>query len=448
MAEALFVQRGRHLGGQAAVPRHDAVHREVVQRLVDDTEALVGALGHARALDAAHLVVAGLCAVQLVQAVLLKKQHISHAGGSAGKSPVAAHGHGVAVRRRAAIGEPVGGVAQLAGIDDILGARAAPHPVVVLRQPVEIRHPPLGRHVREWSVEGLAGLAVHGRPHHALSRHHAGAVVQNALDVRRGGEDHRVPGHIVHYYIPAEIGRISVLHHAGDARQGHGVPGLECFPQSLAGHAAVVQQDVLPPARRAVELQGVAVAPRGILGLLEPDVAVLGAFRLGRAEFVRCVHHARSIAGGHSQAFASLLPAGSQRTQRPRCGVKGHLVRPDEHLGAHAHHLLLAVRHGVLQLYGCTAVVRGIPQARALHSQQTVQVVHPVHPGCIPHFPPGLAGLEGRVSPRRKVLLLAQLCLAAGIPLVQPAEYPQELPLAVDLVQVRHVISLPPPTGI
>ena len=406
------------------------------------------ALSHARALDAAHLVVAGLGAVELVQAVLLEEKHVPHAGSRAGKGPVAAHGHGVAVRRRAAVGEPVGGVAQLAGIDDIFGARAAPHPVVVLRQPVQIRHPPLGRHVRERPVEGLGGLAVHGRPHHALARHRTGAVVQNALDVRRNGEDHRVPGHVVHRHIPAEIGRISVLHHARDSRQGHSVPGLERSAQPLAGHAAVVQQDVLPPARRAVELQGVAVAPRGIFGLLEPDVAVLGVFRLGRAEFVRSVYHARSVAGGHSQAFASLLPAGPQRAQRPRCGVKGHLVRPDEHLGPHAHHLLLAVRQGVLQLHGGAAVVRGIPQGPAFHGHKAVQVVHSVHPGRVSHFPPGLAGLEGRVSPRRKVLLLAQLCLAAGIPLVQPAEHPQQLPLVVDLVQVRHVISLPPPTGI
>ena len=308
--------------------------------------------------------------------------------------------------------------------------------------------PPLGRHVRERPVEGLGGLAVHGRPHHALARHHTGAVVQNALNVRRDGEDHRVPGHVVHHHVPAEIGGIGVLHHARDARQGHGVPGLERFAQPLAGHAAVVQQDVLPPARRAVELQGVAVAPRGIFGLLEPDVAVLGAFRFGRAEFVRRVHHARSVAGGHGQASAALLPAGTQRTQCPRCGVKGHLVRPDEHFGSHAHHLLLAVRQGVLQLHGVAAVVRGIPQGRAFHGQKAVQVVHPVHPGRLTHLPPGLAGLEGRVSPRRKVFLLAQLCLAARIPLVQPAEHPQQLPLTVDLVQVRHVISLPPPTGI
>lgn len=193
MAEAFFVQRGRHLGGQAAVPRHDAVHREVVQRLVDDAETLVRTFGHARTLDAAHLVVAGLGAVQLVQTVLLEEKHVSHAGSRTGKGPVAAHSHGVAVRCRSPVGEPVGGVAQLAGIDDVFGARAAPYTVVVLRQPVEIRHPPLGRHVRERPVEGLGGLAVHGRPHHALACHHAGAVVQNALDVRRDGEDDRVP---------------------------------------------------------------------------------------------------------------------------------------------------------------------------------------------------------------------------------------------------------------
>ena len=383
-----------------------------------------------------------------MQAVLLEEKHVSHAGSRAGKGSIAAHGHGVAVRRRAAIGEPVGGVAQLAGIDDVFGARAAPYTVVVLRQPVEIRHPPLGRHVRERPVEGLGGLAVHGRPHHALACHHAGAVVQNALDVRRDGEDDRVSGHVVHHYVPTEIRRVGILHHRRDARQRHSVPGFESFAQPLAGHAAVVQQNVLPAARRAVKLQGVAVTPRGVFGLFEPDVSVLRAFRFGRTEQIRRVHYTGSIAGGHGQAHSALLPAGPQRTQRSAHSIKGHLVRPDEYLGPYAHQSLFVVAQGAFQLHSGAAVIRGIPQGRAFHGQKAVQMVHPVHPGCFPHLPPGLAGLEGRVSPRREVLFFAQLCLAARISLVQPAEYPQQLPLAVYLVQVRHVISLPPPAGI
>ena len=67
------VQRSGYLCRQASVPCHHPVRRKIIQRLCDHAQAVRCVCRHAPAAHAAHLVIAGLCAVQFVDAVFLEE---------------------------------------------------------------------------------------------------------------------------------------------------------------------------------------------------------------------------------------------------------------------------------------------------------------------------------------------------------------------------------------
>ena len=355
------IQRRRHLGRDAAVPRHHAVGREIVQRLVQHAETAGRVSGHAPAAQGAELEIRGLGAVELVQGVFLEEQRIAHAGGRAGKGTVAAHGHGIAVCRDAPVGEPVGGVAQLAGVDDILAAGTTPHPVVALGQVLKVGHPAL--HLHTLRREILFPLcAVHAHPDNTAAIVDKPAVKVFAARVSPQAQGSL--GHIVHDAVAVQPGPLACLF-SPRTGQGHGVPHPELRPDALSGHKAVVQWDHRPVARSlAVYLQRI-LCGIGLVRLvqLQKQLAVLRVFRLLRALVLHLVGIPRSITGRKAHAQASRFPGSTQRGRTAVGRIERHLVRKDQDLCADAHHRLAAVGHSIFHGDGLgRSFVRGINQ--------------------------------------------------------------------------------------
>ena len=260
------VQCAGHLGGQTAVPRHDTVRREIIQRLVQHAQAAGGVFGYAAAAQAGKLKIRRLGAVQLVQGVLLEEQRIAHAGSRPGKGAVAAHGDGVAVCRDTPVAEPVGGVAQLAAVDDVLPAVAAPHPVVALGHKIQLRHPALHGY-RLGCLHTAALLAVHALPLGGGGVLHQCAV--EILALRGAAHPQPVLAHVVHDLVSVQL-RALPRRFGGCALHSHGVPLPEQLAQPCRRDAAVFQRDGCPAAGVfTVHLQRAVVPPRmvGILHL-------------------------------------------------------------------------------------------------------------------------------------------------------------------------------------
>ena len=253
------VQRTGYLGGQTAIPRHDTVRREIIQRLVQHAQAAVGVFCHATAAQAGKLKIRRLGAIQLVQGVLFKEQCIAHAGSRPGKGTIAAYGDGVAVRGDAPVAEPVGGVAQLAAVDDVLLAVAAPHPVVALGHKIQLRHPALhGYRLR--SVHTAVLLAIHALPLRSGGVLHQCAV--EVLALRGAAHPQPVLAHVIHNLVSVQL-RALPRRFGGCALHSHGVPLPEQLPQPCRRDAAVFQRDGRPAAGVfAVHLQRAVVAPR------------------------------------------------------------------------------------------------------------------------------------------------------------------------------------------
>ena len=258
------VQRTGHLGRQTAVPRHDAVRREIIQRLVQHTQAAGGVFCNAPAAQAGKLKIRRLGAVQLVQGILFKKQRIAHAGSRPGKCAIAAHGDGVAVRGDAPVAEPVGGVAQLAAVDNVLLAVAAPHPVVALCHKIQFRHPALHGY-RLHSFHTAVLFAVH-----ALPLGGGGVLHQCAVEILAlWGAAHPQPvlAHVIHDLVSVQLRALS-CRLGGCTLHGHGVPLTEQLAQPCRRDAAVFQRDGCPAAGIfAVHLQRAVVPPR-MVGIL------------------------------------------------------------------------------------------------------------------------------------------------------------------------------------
>ena len=199
-----------------------------------------------------------------MQGILFKKQRISHAGSCPGKGTIAAHGDGVAVRGNAPVAEPVGGVAQLAAVDNVFFAVAAPHPVVALGHKIQLRHPALhGYRLR--SVHTAALLAVH-----ALPLGGGGVLHQCAVEILAlWGAAHPQPvlAHVIHDLVSVQL-RALPRRFGGCALHGHGVPLPEQLAQPCRRDAAVFQRDGCPAAGVfAVHLQRAVVPPR-MVGIL------------------------------------------------------------------------------------------------------------------------------------------------------------------------------------
>ena len=260
------VQRTGHLGGQTAVPRHDPVRREIIQRLVQHAQAAGGVFCHAPAAQAGKLKIRRLGAVQLVQGVLLEEQRIAHAGSRPGKGAVAAHGDSVAVCSDAPVAEPVGGVAQLAAVDNVLPAVAAPHTVVALGHKIQFRHPALhGYRLR--GVHTAVLFAVHALPLRGGGVLHQCAV--KILALRGAAHPQPVLAHVIHDLISVQL-RALPRSLGGCALHGHGVPLPEQLAQPCRRDAAVFQRDGRPAAGVfAVHFQRAVVPPR-MVGILHP----------------------------------------------------------------------------------------------------------------------------------------------------------------------------------
>ena len=117
-----------------------------------------------------------------------------------GKFAVAAHGHGIAVLRDAAIGEPVGRVAQLAAVNDVLLLSASPHPVVALGQEIEVRDPPFQHKLplvvlpgRAHPVDADPVDRICGLVHHAVKQFSAGPVGDESGSRVEAGQQDRHP---------------------------------------------------------------------------------------------------------------------------------------------------------------------------------------------------------------------------------------------------------------
>ena len=204
-----------------------------------------------------------------------------------------------------------------------------------------------------------------------------------------------------------------------------------------------MQHDLLPLFVFGAVLQQHAVHAVGCLRVaFQEQLPVLRRFRFGLSHAARGVGLALRIAGGHRHSRFPDLPHRAQLAQLSRLGVKGFLVRPDQHLRAHAGQGFAVIGQGMFQHhrpFPGLAIVRGVFQRRAPAHQQTVQVVHTVH---VLHFP-GLSarctGLERRVSPARKIQCPAFFRFAAPIGLVDSAECPQHLPAVLQNVQISCI---------
>ena len=424
------VQSAADLHRQAAVPGHHAVGGKVVQHLCQHTHALAGLLGHAPALHAHQLIVCRAAAVELVQAVLLEEQHIAHAGGRTGKGAVTAHVHGVAVRSNAPVAVPVGGVAQLAAVDHVLLAVAAPYPVCVLGHIFQPGHPPPGGNGGAARCGALA--AVHALPGGTTRRHGKAAVIACALGLWAAGQHNAVPVHLLNGHLTVHaLGQI-FFHQPGHLLHRNGIPLLEARSgQPGQGHLHAVQKDLRPLAALGIVLfQHVHIGPlagRGVLFQKQRPVRRAGRFRGAHA--AHGVGLAARVAGGNGHR-AGLAPCSAQGFQLSGGRVKALGIRPDQDLRAHADHNFLAVRHGVFQhdlparsrSGHVVLAVLGVAQGGTLAQQQAVQVVHPVAAAHGPHGAPGCPGLQCGVSPAGKVLHLGKFCLGAGIAFVQAAK--------------------------
>ena len=201
-----------------------------------------------------------------MQSILFKKQRIAHAGSRPGKGAIAAHGDGVAVRGDAPVAEPVGGVAQLAAVDNVLLAVAAPHPIVALGHKIQFWHPALhGYRLR--SVHTAALLAVHALPLGGGGVLHQCAV--EILALRGAAHPQPVLAHVIHDLISVQF-RALPRRFGGCTLHGHGVPLPEQLAQPCRRDAAVFQRDGRPAAGVfAVHLQRAVVPPR-VVGILHP----------------------------------------------------------------------------------------------------------------------------------------------------------------------------------
>ena len=416
--QLLLVQRRRDLHRQAPVPQHHAVIAQVIKRLVQNTQAAPGIRRHAPAPHAAHAEVARLCAVQLVQDVLLKKQYIPHAACRAGKRALAAHAHRVAVRRRALIAVPVGCITQLAGVNAVLCGAAAPYPVVLHRHKIQLRHPPLYLHAVCLPVKLLPRAAVHAAPHRPVLRHGQGSVVHRAVLVGRNGHHQRVLLRAHQLYLALQRLPQRVQHRARHPGHGHCIPRPESLSHAAALHPAAVQQHLLPALRPlVVDLHHALLPPRQRCILLQPHHPVGLFARLLGAAMVCGVGLACRVAGHQPQLRLALAPAVLHLGQRPRLGVKHLLVRPDQHPAPHAHHLLPAPAQRIRQ-HRLHPVAPGVLQRATDAQQQPVQIIRALHILFLPHLFPQPPGLQCRVSPAGKIHALAQLRLAAPVGLV------------------------------
>ena len=199
-----------------------------------------------------------------MQGVLFKEQRIAHAGSRPGKSAIAAHGDGVAVRGDAPVAEPVGRVAQLAAVDNVLFAVAAPHPVVALGHKIQFRHPALHGY-RLCGFHAAALLAVHALPLGGGGVLHQCAV--EILALRGAAHPQPVLAHVIHDLVSVQLRALS-CRFGGCALHGHGVPLPEQLAQPCRRDAAVFQRDSRPAAGVfAVHLQRAVVPPR-VVGIL------------------------------------------------------------------------------------------------------------------------------------------------------------------------------------
>ena len=194
-----------------------------------------------------------------MQGVLLEEQRIAHAGSRPGKSAIAAHSDGVAVRGNAPVAEPVGGVAQLAAVDNVLPTVAAPHPVVTLGHKIQFRHPALHGY-RLGGFHTAVLFAVH-----ALPLGGGGVLHQCAVEIRAlRGAAHPQPvlAHVIYDLISVQL-RALPCRFGGCTLHGHGVPLPEQLAQPCRRDAAVFQRDSCPAAGVfAVHLQRAVVPPR------------------------------------------------------------------------------------------------------------------------------------------------------------------------------------------
>ena len=194
-----------------------------------------------------------------MQGVLFKEQRIAHAGSRPGKGTVAAHGDGVAVCGDAPVAEPVGGVAQLAAVDNILLAVAAPHPVVALGHKIQFRHPALHGY-RLGGFHAAVLFAVHALPLGGGGVLHQCAV--EILALRGAAHPQPVLAHVIYDLISVQL-RALPCRFGGCTLHGHGVPLPEQLAQPCRRDAAVFQRDSCPAAGVfAVHLQRAVVPPR------------------------------------------------------------------------------------------------------------------------------------------------------------------------------------------
>ena len=201
-----------------------------------------------------------------MQGVLLEEQRIAHAGSRPGKGAVAAHSDGVAVCSDTPVAEPVGGVAQLAAVDNVLPAVAAPHPVVALGHKIQFRHPPLHGY-RLCGIHTAVLLAVHALPLRGGGVLHQCAV--KILALRGAAHPQPVLAHVIHDLISVQL-RALPRSLGGCALHGHGVPLPEQLAQPCRRDAAVFQRDRRPAAGVfAVHFQRAVVPPR-MVGILHP----------------------------------------------------------------------------------------------------------------------------------------------------------------------------------
>ena len=193
-----------------------------------------------------------------MQRVFFEEQRIAHAGGRACERPVAAHGDGIAVRRDAPVAEPVGGVTQAAGIDDVFPAAAAPHPVVALGDVIEVRHPALHAH-GAFQRDAARLAAVQAGPQRTVCTLHQRAV--KAVAARRYPHPQGIFFHVVHHKVAVQFFPHASLLRSG-ARHGHGVPLGKQLLRACRRDAAVFQRDGRPAAgNRAEHFQRAGAAP-------------------------------------------------------------------------------------------------------------------------------------------------------------------------------------------
>lgn len=384
-----------------------------------------------------------------MKGVFLEEKRVSHTGSRAGKCPVAAHGHGIAVGGNAPVGEPVGGVAQLAGVDDILLVGASPHPVVALGQVVHVRHPAFQLH-HLCRDELPADAAVQTHPSYRCAG--AGQTAIEPLAARVGLDAQSICAGVVDDAVAVQLVPLPGLFRCR-AGKGHGVLCRKVCPHPLCRDAAVVQHHRRPVAGRlTIYFQRALAAPR-LFRVFHPQekLAVRRLVGLSRAAAAHLVDLALRVAGCKLHAGVFARPHRAQSAHPPAGSVESQLVREDQDPRSDAHQRFPAVLHGVFQShFHLIRVIRRVDEVSAADGQQAVQVIHPVQVCFLPQLPPGQTGAQGREIPGRKVDARAVLCLGAAVRLVQPAEHPQHVPGVFQAVPVRkyHLSpSLPAPAA-